>query len=153
MRVADAFLKVGKMIFFYNQTPESMKSLEISCSKITLWVENFTRGFLLSMLSCITERENHRGWTSMITSMPLIDVHPWWFSLSVIQDTIESRKPLVKFPTPRVVIEQENALWCLIVKKFHFFYLEERVGYSHKCNWGSNIKKLRGVVPLFPTPS
>ncbi|XP_010529172.1 PREDICTED: protein NRT1/ PTR FAMILY 5.2-like [Tarenaya hassleriana] len=61
MGMADAFLEVAKLEFFYDQAPESMKSLGTSYSTTTLAVGNFLSSFLLSTVSKITERRG-RGW-------------------------------------------------------------------------------------------
>jgi len=61
MGVADAFLVVGKIEFFYDQAPESMKSLGTSYSLTALGIGNFFSSFLLSTVSDIT-RKNGKGW-------------------------------------------------------------------------------------------
>lgn len=63
MGVADAFLVVGKIEFFYDQAPESMKSLGTSYSLTAVGVGNFLSSFLLSTVSNIT-RKNGKGWIS-----------------------------------------------------------------------------------------
>ncbi|KAJ7954674.1 Protein NRT1/ PTR FAMILY 5.2-like [Quillaja saponaria] len=62
MGTADAFLEVAKIEFFYDQAPESMKSLGTSYSMTTLGAGNFISTFLLSTVSHITKRHGHRGW-------------------------------------------------------------------------------------------
>ncbi|XP_030463970.1 protein NRT1/ PTR FAMILY 5.2-like [Syzygium oleosum] len=62
MGTADAFLEVAKIEFFYDQAPESMKSLGTSYSMTTLGIGNFLSSFLLSTVSHITKRHGHRGW-------------------------------------------------------------------------------------------
>ncbi|MFS7916487.1 putative proton-dependent oligopeptide transporter family, MFS transporter superfamily [Helianthus anomalus] len=62
MGVADAFLEVAKIEFFYDQAPESMKSLGTSYSMTSLGVGSFLSSFLLSTVSHLTERNGHRGW-------------------------------------------------------------------------------------------
>ncbi|KAF8016547.1 hypothetical protein BT93_H1919 [Corymbia citriodora subsp. variegata] len=62
MGTADAFLEVAKIEFFYDQAPESMKSLGTSYSMITLGVGNFLSSFLLSTVSDITKSHKHRRW-------------------------------------------------------------------------------------------
>ncbi|KAA8527796.1 hypothetical protein F0562_035335 [Nyssa sinensis] len=61
MGTADAFLEVAKIEFFYDQAPESMKSLGTSYSTTTLGVGNFLSSFLLSTVSNITKKHGH-GW-------------------------------------------------------------------------------------------
>ncbi|KAE8734979.1 Protein NRT1/ PTR FAMILY 5.2 [Hibiscus syriacus] len=62
MGTADAFLEVAKLEFFYDQAPESMKSLGTSYSFTTLGIGSFLSSFLLSTVSRITRRHGHGGW-------------------------------------------------------------------------------------------
>uniref|UniRef100_A0A6N2N4U6 Major facilitator superfamily (MFS) profile domain-containing protein n=1 Tax=Salix viminalis TaxID=40686 RepID=A0A6N2N4U6_SALVM len=62
MGVADAFLEVAKLEFFYDQAPESMKSLGTSYSTTSLGIGNFFSSFLLTTVSDITKKNGHRGW-------------------------------------------------------------------------------------------
>ncbi|XP_077250805.1 protein NRT1/ PTR FAMILY 5.2-like isoform X1 [Tasmannia lanceolata] len=62
MGIADAFLEVSKIEFFYDQAPEGMKSLGTSYSMTSLGIGNFLSSFLLHTVSNITERNGHRGW-------------------------------------------------------------------------------------------
>ncbi|XP_010264929.1 PREDICTED: protein NRT1/ PTR FAMILY 5.2-like [Nelumbo nucifera] len=62
MGMADAFLEVAKIEFFYDQAPESMKSLGTSYSMTSLGIGNFLSSFLLSTVSHITKKHGHRGW-------------------------------------------------------------------------------------------
>ncbi|KAJ8639167.1 hypothetical protein MRB53_015861 [Persea americana] len=51
MGIADAFLEVAKIEFFYDQAPEGMKSLGASYSMTSLGIGNFVSSFLLSTVS------------------------------------------------------------------------------------------------------
>ncbi|XP_050216451.1 protein NRT1/ PTR FAMILY 5.2-like [Mercurialis annua] len=62
MGVADAFLEVAKIEFFYDQAPESMKSLGTSYSTTSLGIGNFLSSFLLSTVSDLTSRNGRQGW-------------------------------------------------------------------------------------------
>ncbi|KAG5236385.1 proton-dependent oligopeptide transport family protein [Salix suchowensis] len=62
MGTADAFLEVAKLEFFFDQAPESMKSLGTSYSTTSFGVGNFISSFLLSTVSHITKKHGHRGW-------------------------------------------------------------------------------------------
>ncbi|XP_077250804.1 protein NRT1/ PTR FAMILY 5.2-like [Tasmannia lanceolata] len=62
MGIADAFLEVSKIEFFYDQAPQGMKSLGTSYSMTSLGIGNFLSSFLLHTVSNITERNGHRGW-------------------------------------------------------------------------------------------
>ncbi|XP_042395542.1 protein NRT1/ PTR FAMILY 5.2-like [Zingiber officinale] len=61
MGVADAFLDVAKIEFFYDQAPEGMKSLGASYAMTSLGVGNFLSSFLLSTVERITRQHGH-GW-------------------------------------------------------------------------------------------
>uniref|UniRef100_A0A1J3DMA1 Protein NRT1/ PTR FAMILY 5.2 n=1 Tax=Noccaea caerulescens TaxID=107243 RepID=A0A1J3DMA1_NOCCA len=61
MGMADAFLEVAKLEFFYDQASESMKSLGTSYSSTSLAVGNFLSSFVLSTVSEITKKRG-RGW-------------------------------------------------------------------------------------------
>ncbi|KAL7595480.1 hypothetical protein Lser_V15G29685 [Lactuca serriola] len=62
MGMADSFLEVAKIEFFYDQAPESMKSLGTSYSMTSLGLGSFFSSFLLSTVSHITMRNGHKGW-------------------------------------------------------------------------------------------
>lgn len=61
MGTADAFMEVAKIEFFYDQAPETMKSLGTSYSMTSLGIGNFLSTFLLSTVSHITIK-NGNGW-------------------------------------------------------------------------------------------
>ncbi|WOL09949.1 protein NRT1/ PTR FAMILY 5.2 isoform X1 [Canna indica] len=60
--VADAFLEVAKLEFFYDQAPEAMKSLGTSYAMTSLGVGNFLSSFTLSTVAHITRKHGHTGW-------------------------------------------------------------------------------------------
>uniref|UniRef100_A0ACD5WW04 Uncharacterized protein n=1 Tax=Avena sativa TaxID=4498 RepID=A0ACD5WW04_AVESA len=61
MGLADAFLVAGKIEFFYDQAPESMKSLGTALSLTAYGVGNIFSSFLLSLVSRVT-RERGDPW-------------------------------------------------------------------------------------------
>jgi dipeptide/tripeptide permease len=63
MGLADAFLVVGKIEFFYEQAPESMKSLGTAMSLVAYGVGNMLSSFLLSFVTRIT-RERGNAWVT-----------------------------------------------------------------------------------------
>lgn len=62
MGTADAFLEVAKIEFFFDQAPESMKSLGTSYSMTSLGIGNFLSTFVLSTVSHVTKEHGHQGW-------------------------------------------------------------------------------------------
>jgi peptide/histidine transporter 3/4 len=62
MGVADNFVEVAKIEFFYDQSPEGMKSLGTSYFTSSLGIGNFLSSFILSTVSKITKKHGHKGW-------------------------------------------------------------------------------------------
>ncbi|KAL5561971.1 hypothetical protein UlMin_031718 [Ulmus minor] len=60
--IADALLEVGKLEFFYDQAPESMKSIGSSFFCISIGAGFFLNGIILTTVSDITKRNGHKGW-------------------------------------------------------------------------------------------
>ncbi|XP_078429280.1 protein NRT1/ PTR FAMILY 5.2-like [Wolffia australiana] len=81
MGVADAFLEVAKIEFFYDQAPESMKSLGTSCAMTTLGVGNFLSSILLSSVASITRRNGRRGWILNNLNVSHLDYYYAFFAV------------------------------------------------------------------------
>ncbi|XP_009788423.1 protein NRT1/ PTR FAMILY 5.2-like [Nicotiana tabacum] len=62
MGVADNFVEVAKLEFFYDQAPESMKSLGTAYATTSLGVGYFLSSFLLSTVADVTKKNGHHGW-------------------------------------------------------------------------------------------
>ncbi|PIN23005.1 H+/oligopeptide symporter [Handroanthus impetiginosus] len=62
MGVADACAEVAKIEFFYDQAPESMKSLGTSFYSTSIGIGNFLSSFILSSVAHITKANGHKGW-------------------------------------------------------------------------------------------
>ncbi|XP_048127343.1 protein NRT1/ PTR FAMILY 5.2-like [Rhodamnia argentea] len=62
MGVADTFVEVAKLEFFYDQAPQGMKSLGTSYCTSSLGIGNFLSSFLLKTVSRITKEHGHKGW-------------------------------------------------------------------------------------------
>ncbi|KAI4324593.1 hypothetical protein MLD38_030067 [Melastoma candidum] len=60
--IADTFVEVAKLEFFYDQAPERMKSLGTSYFTSSLGIGNFLSSFLLKAVSSITKRQRRKGW-------------------------------------------------------------------------------------------
>ncbi|XP_027775285.1 protein NRT1/ PTR FAMILY 5.2-like [Solanum pennellii] len=62
MGVADNFVEVAKLEFFYDQAPNSMKSLGTAYATTSLGVGYFLSSFLLSTVADVTKKNGHKGW-------------------------------------------------------------------------------------------
>lgn len=81
MGVADAFLEVAKLEFFYDQAPESMKSLGTSFASTNLGVGNFLSSFLLSTVARLTRAHGHHGWILNDLNASRLDYYYAFFSV------------------------------------------------------------------------
>ncbi|XP_018820931.1 protein NRT1/ PTR FAMILY 5.2-like isoform X2 [Juglans regia] len=102
MGTADAFLEVAKIEFFYDQAPESMKSLGTSYAMTTLGVGNFLSSFLLSTVSDITKAHGHHGWILNNINASHLDYYYAFF----------------------VILSILNLIFFLIVIKFYVYKAE-----------------------------
>ncbi|GLT42274.1 hypothetical protein SLA2020_162850 [Shorea laevis] len=62
MGVADNFVEVAKLEFFYDQAPEGMKSLGTAYFTSSLGIGHFLGSFILTTVSDITKRHGRKGW-------------------------------------------------------------------------------------------
>ncbi|XP_059660301.1 protein NRT1/ PTR FAMILY 5.2-like isoform X2 [Cornus florida] len=60
--VADNFMEVAKLEFFYDQAPQGMKSLGTAYFTTSLGVGYFLSSFLLSTVANLTKKNDHTGW-------------------------------------------------------------------------------------------
>ncbi|KAK1426764.1 hypothetical protein QVD17_15444 [Tagetes erecta] len=62
MGIADSFLEVAKLEFFYDQAPEGMKSLGTAYWTTGIGVGYFLSSFILSTVADVTKKNGHEGW-------------------------------------------------------------------------------------------
>ncbi|KAL3506174.1 hypothetical protein ACH5RR_031556 [Cinchona calisaya] len=75
MGVADACAEVARLEFFYDQAPESMKSLGTSYSMTSVAIGNFLSSFILSTVSHITKEHGHKGWIQNNLNTSRLDLY------------------------------------------------------------------------------
>lgn len=82
MGCADSFLEVAKIEFFYDQAPESMKSLGTSYSQTSLGIGNFVSSLLLSTVAHVTRaRGHHGGWIQDNLNVSHLDYYYAFFAV------------------------------------------------------------------------
>ncbi|CAA7020466.1 unnamed protein product [Microthlaspi erraticum] len=109
MGMADAFLEVAKLEFFYDQAPESMKSLGTSYTLTSLGIGNFLSSFLLSTVSKITKKRG-RGWILNNLNESRLDYYYLFFA----------------------VLNLVNFVLFLVVVKFYVYRVEVTVSMDLK---------------------
>lgn len=128
MGVADAFLEVAKIEFFYDQAPEGMKSLGTSYSMTSLGMGNFLSSFLLKTVSDITKRDGHKGWILNNLNVSHLDYYYAFFAVlnfvNFIFFLVVCRFYVYRAEVSRETIEASN---------------EEKVGRSEVDNTTTNM--------------
>ncbi|XP_071741260.1 protein NRT1/ PTR FAMILY 5.2-like [Rutidosis leptorrhynchoides] len=79
--VADSFLEVGKLEFFYDQAPEGMKSLGTAYFTTSLGIGYFLSGFILSTVANVTKRSGHEGWLLDNLNVSRLDYYYIFFTV------------------------------------------------------------------------
>lgn len=81
MGIADSFLEVAKIEFFYDQAPQGMKSLGTSYAMTNLGVGSFLSSFLLSTTAKVTKRNGHKGWILNNLNVSHLDYYYAFFAV------------------------------------------------------------------------
>ncbi|XP_031484238.1 protein NRT1/ PTR FAMILY 5.2-like [Nymphaea colorata] len=120
MGLADAFVEVAKIEFFYDQAPETMKSLGASYFTSSIGVGNFFSSFLLRAVSEVTENNGHGGWVRNNLNVSRLD---YYYGLLVVLSVV-------------------NFIYFLIVSK-HYVYRVEAVGIDVALDKSSEMKIIK----------
>ncbi|KAL4394534.1 protein NRT1/ PTR FAMILY 5.2-like isoform X2 [Arachis duranensis] len=123
MGTADAFLEVAKIEFFYDQAPESMKSLGTSYSMTSLGIGNFLSTFVLSTVSHITKEHSseHKGWILNNLNASHLD---YYYALLAVLNFL-------------------NLIFFLVVVKFYVYRAEVSDSIKHLTE---ELKEKKAVV-------
>lgn len=79
--IADSFLEVAKLEFFYDQAPEGMKSLGTSYFTSSLGIGHFLSSFLLETISDTSQKLTHRGWVLNNLNISRLDYYYTLFAV------------------------------------------------------------------------
>ncbi|KAA8534159.1 hypothetical protein F0562_031648 [Nyssa sinensis] len=78
--VGDAFTLVGLQEYFYDQVPDSMRSLGIAFYLSVMGVGNFLSSFLITLVNHITEKAGGKSWFGKDLNTSRIDNFYWLLS-------------------------------------------------------------------------
>lgn len=79
--IADNFMEVAKLEFFYDQAPEGMKSLGTAYFTTSLGMGYFISSLILSGVSNITKSNGHRGWILDNLNLSRLDHYYAFFAI------------------------------------------------------------------------
>ncbi|XP_057872197.1 protein NRT1/ PTR FAMILY 5.2 isoform X2 [Cryptomeria japonica] len=122
MGIADCFVEVGKLEFFYDQAPESMQSIGTALFASTLGVGNFISSFLLTTVSKITGRHGHTSW--------------------VLNNLNASR--LYYYYALLAVLNFLNVIFFLVVSRYYVYKRETNEAFSSSQSHGGMIECVAG---------
>uniref|UniRef100_A0A0D3HAI9 Major facilitator superfamily (MFS) profile domain-containing protein n=1 Tax=Oryza barthii TaxID=65489 RepID=A0A0D3HAI9_9ORYZ len=80
--VAEAFSVIGMMEFFYEQSPESMKSLCTALGQLAIAVANYLNSGVLSVVAAATTRGGGAGWIPDNLDEGHLDYFFWMMALT-----------------------------------------------------------------------
>jgi len=75
--IADGFTVVGLQEYFYDQVPDSMRSLGIAFYLSAMGASNFVSSFLISVVDNLTERGGGDGWFAKDLNRSRLDCFYW----------------------------------------------------------------------------
>ncbi|KAA8539671.1 hypothetical protein F0562_026363 [Nyssa sinensis] len=78
--VGDAFTLVGLQEYFYDQVPDSMRSLGIAFYLSVMGVGNFLSSFLITLVNHITEKASGNSWFGKDLNTSRVDNFYWLLS-------------------------------------------------------------------------
>ncbi|CAI9118092.1 OLC1v1019610C1 [Oldenlandia corymbosa var. corymbosa] len=75
MGVADSCTETARLEFFYDQAPDTMKSLGTSYSMTSVGIGNILSSFILSAVSHISKAHGHKGWIQNNLNKSRLDLY------------------------------------------------------------------------------
>ncbi|XP_059064512.1 protein NRT1/ PTR FAMILY 5.2-like [Cryptomeria japonica] len=85
MGIAEAMVEVGKLEFFYDQAPESMRSLGSAMYAASGGIGSFLTGAILTLVTRVTGRHGHKSWVLNNLNASRLD---YFYALLVVLNII-----------------------------------------------------------------
>ena len=74
---AEVFTFIGQLEFFYDQSPDAMRSLCSALSLLTTSLGNYLSSFILTVVTSLTSRDGNTGWISDNLNEGHLDYYFW----------------------------------------------------------------------------
>ncbi|VAI53353.1 unnamed protein product [Triticum turgidum subsp. durum] len=88
MGLADGFVLAGEIEFFYDQAPESMKSLGTALSLTAYGVGNVLSSFFLSLVARVTRERTGKAWVSNNLNASHLDYYYTFLTLLAVANCV-----------------------------------------------------------------
>ncbi|KAF7088001.1 hypothetical protein CFC21_091158 [Triticum aestivum] len=88
MGLADGFVLAGEIEFFYDQAPESMKSLGTALSLTAYGVGNVLSSFFLSLVARVTRERTGKAWVSNNLNASHLDYYYAFLTLLAVANCV-----------------------------------------------------------------
>ncbi|GLJ35464.1 hypothetical protein SUGI_0713210 [Cryptomeria japonica] len=86
--IADAFLDIGKIEFFYDQAPESMQSMGTALYTSSNGVGAFFSSFVITAVSNFTARGGRKGWIVNNTNASRLDYYYAFLAVLLLMNVL-----------------------------------------------------------------
>ncbi|GLJ37728.1 hypothetical protein SUGI_0766510 [Cryptomeria japonica] len=128
MGFRDAFIEVGKLEFFYYQSPESMQSIGTALFTTTLGIGNFINSSLLTTVADITGKKGHTSW--ILDNLNASRIYYYYALLAVLSFL--------------------NIIFFLVVSRLYVYKREtsEAFGSSHEMNASQQEKQQQSFANM-----
>ncbi|KAJ7942758.1 protein NRT1/ PTR FAMILY 8.3-like [Quillaja saponaria] len=77
---ADFFAYVGRLEFFYNESPDAMRTLCSAVPLLTTGLGNYLSSLILTIVTCLTTKGGKAGWIAKNLNEGHLDYYFWFFS-------------------------------------------------------------------------
>ncbi|KAF3444109.1 hypothetical protein FNV43_RR13799 [Rhamnella rubrinervis] len=75
--IAQAFITIGQMEFYYSELPKTMSSIALTLGLLGMSVGSLVQSFIMSTVDSITRRENQESWLSDNLNKGHFDYYCW----------------------------------------------------------------------------
>ncbi|KAH7687240.1 Proton-dependent oligopeptide transporter family protein [Dioscorea alata] len=80
MACSEVFTYIGQLEFFYDQAPDSMKSMSTALSLLTVSLGNYLSSVIVSLIALVTTSRDSAGWIPDDLNKGHLDYFFWWLA-------------------------------------------------------------------------
>ncbi|KAJ0970879.1 hypothetical protein J5N97_018838 [Dioscorea zingiberensis] len=80
MACSEVFTYIGQLEFFYDQSPNSMKSMSTAISLLSISLGNYLNSLIVSLVALVTTTRDSAGWIPDDLNKGHLDCFFWWLA-------------------------------------------------------------------------